>query len=105
MLDKISVRQGMPVRFKQCKTCKINYEYIIEFWEYDSDDECTYCINNEETPFYELEFVTREDYVLQDLPTDIDECFANIDPPIEEKPVPVVVEEVTPPKKKKKKKK
>ena len=87
----IKPRENLPIEFRECKCCHISYEYVSAYYELAEDDICIFCVNGEETPFRHLEFVTLEDYI-EETPKNLEDCFAQIDQPNEEKEKQELVE-------------
>lgn len=82
--------------FKLCSSCNKNYEFVKDYWDFEEDENCTFCSQGEPIPeiFTDLEYVLLED-LEKYVPKRIQDCFSKIDEEIQQ-PVraePVVIEE------------
>lgn len=66
--------------FKLCSSCNKNYEFVKNYWDFEEDENCTFCSQGETIPeiFTDLEYITVEDLDTY-TPPRIQDCFSQID--------------------------
>lgn len=82
------------VIFKECASCGKNYEFVKEYWDFDEDENCTFCSQGEAFPevFTDLDYILLED-LDKYIPKRIQDCFSKIDEEIKPLPKEPVTEE------------